>query len=404
MDPPATRDSYLGPEAESGRPPRPFAGRRPPGVADLVRAVRRWRAPRLSSYAPRSTLELAEHRPPRACVPAIDFHTHLGRWLTPTGRWMEPDVDRLLREMEESNVESLVNLDGRWGAELEENLDRYDRAHPGRFHTFCHVDWQVLGERGGPDRLATSLQRSVAAGARGLKVWKDLGLSVHVRGRRILPDDPMLAPVWSAAAASGVPVLIHVADPVAFFLPADSHNERLEQMLRYPRGARHAGGLGAFHRLIDALERLVATHPSTTFVAAHACYPENLARVGAMLDLYPNLFIDVAAAASVLGRQPRTARSLVVEHPDRVLFGTDVFPWRAEPRLVYFRLLETADEAFTYSADPVPPYGRWQISGLELPRWVLEEVYRGTAASLLGLRGGAHGGDRCAPQRTWVPS
>ena len=55
-----------------------------------------------------------------------------------------------------------------------------------------------------------SLRRSVAAGARGLKVWKDLGIKVEVRGRRILPDDPMLDAVWEEAGALGVPVLIHV--------------------------------------------------------------------------------------------------------------------------------------------------------------------------------------------------
>lgn len=57
---------------------------------------------------------------------------------------MEKDIDRLCDLMTSCNISSLVNLDGRWGRELEENLQRYDRAHPGRFFTFCHVDWRVL--------------------------------------------------------------------------------------------------------------------------------------------------------------------------------------------------------------------------------------------------------------------
>lgn len=370
-------------------PPRPFDRRVPPFALDLVRTIRRWRTPRLSSYAPRSTLVLPSHHVERACTPAIDFHAHLGRWLSPTGDWMERDVHHLLAEMDASNVESVVNLDGRWGDELEENLDRYDRAHPGRFFTFCHVDWRLLGEPRGPDRLASSLERSVAAGARGLKVWKDLGLSVTVHGRHVLPDDPMLSPVWEAAGANGLPVIIHVADPLAFFLPLDRHNERYEQMRRYPRGARHPGGAAAFHELLDSLEHLVASQPATTFVAAHACHAENLEHVGALLQRYSNLSIDVASAASMLGRQPRAARALILDHPDRVLFGTDVFPWAPGPRLAYFRLLETADEAFTYSDEPIPPYGRWQISGLDLPRAILESLYRENARSLLARRAAA---------------
>lgn len=364
-------------------PPRPFAGARPELAVRVVRAVRRWRAPSLSAYAPRSLLQLPQHLPKRASVPAIDSHGHLGRWLTRTGQWMEGDVGRLLAEMDEANIEAMVNLDGRWGRELEANLDRYDRAHPGRFHTFCHVDWRMLGDPRGPDRLAESLQRSVEAGARGLKVWKDLGLSVTARGRAVLPDDPMLAPVWAAAAAAGVPVLIHVADPLAFFVPADRHNERLEEVLRFPK-VRHRGGVPAHHRLIDSLERLVASNPQTRFIAAHACFPENLARVGGMLERYSNFWVDIAAVASELGRQPRTARALIMRHPDRVVFGTDIFPMRPAARRVYFRLLETQDEAFSYSDEAIPPSGRWPVYGLDLPAGCLERVYRLNATELLG--------------------
>lgn len=340
--------------------------------------------PRICSYTPRSLLELPTHSPQRSAVPAIDVHTHLGRWLTSDGQWMEKDVDRLLEAMDASNLAGAVNLDGRWGRELEENLERYDRSHPGRFYTFCHVDWRLLGRPGGPDQLARSLEQSVAAGARGLKVWKDLGLGVECHGRRVLPDDPMLSPVWEAAAAMGIPVLIHVADPLAFFLPADRYNERLEQMLLDPRGWRHHGGAEQFHRLIDSLEHLVARQQQTTFIAAHAYYPQNLPRVAGMLERYQNFYIDIASAASELGRQPREARSLIVKHPEQVLFGTDVFPWSPGARQVYFRLLETADEAFRCSGDG-GGFGPWDMYGLDLPKDVTQKVYRDNAAALLGL-------------------
>lgn len=363
---------------------------RHPGIAvEALRAVRRWRTPRLARYEPRSTLELPAHHVPAARVPAVDFHTHLGRWLHPNRDWMEPDVGRLVAGMDAANVAALVNLDGRWGRELEQNLDRYDRAHPGRFHTFCQLDWRLLSRADGPERLVASLERSVAAGARGLKVWKDLGLTVEARGRRVLPDDPLLSPVWDAAGAAGVPVLVHVADPVAFFLPADRRNERLEEMLRVPRTSRHGGGYPAFRRLVDALEHVVAAHPGTEIVAAHGCYAENLAHVGGLMDRYPNFAVDIAGAANSLGRQPRATRSLVLRHPDRVLFGTDAFPMRTSVQRLYFRMLETDDEAFAYSDAPAAPSGRWEIHGLDLPPAVLEQVYFANAARRLGLAAAA---------------
>ena len=226
----------------------------------------------------------------------------------------------------------------------------------------------------------------MGAGARGLKVWKDLGLKVKARGRLVLPDDAMLDPLWDAAGSLGIPVLIHAADPVAFFQPVDRHNERLEELTRYRHmTSAHGYSIEWFHRLISAVEHLVAAHPGTTIVAAHAFYAENLAHVASMFDRYPNFFVDIAWAHLQLGRQPRTASDLIAAHPERVLFGTDVFPLREGIFHIYFRFLESSDEAFPYTDEPLPGSGRWSIYGLNLPQPVLERVYRDNARHLLGL-------------------
>ena len=137
--------------------------------------------------------------------------------------------------MDSCNVGAVVNLDGRWGDELEANLDRYDRPHPHRFATFCHVDWEVLRGPGAEAKLAASLERSVAAGARGLKVWKDLGLGVTRRPRHAGPARrPEAGRALGDRGRLGVPIAIHTADPVAFFDPVDARNERLEELLARP--------------------------------------------------------------------------------------------------------------------------------------------------------------------------
>ncbi|HMM93438.1 amidohydrolase family protein [Phycicoccus sp.] len=342
-------------------------------------------APRLDRFAPRSLLTLPEHHVPAAAVPAVDVHNHLGRWLTRDGSWMAPDVGRLLADLDACNIATVVNLDGRWSAELEANLDRYDRAHPERFATFCHVDWELLRRPDADERLAASLRASVDAGARGLKVWKDLGLDVtDAGGRRVLPDDPRLDGLWETAGELGVPVLIHVADPLAFFLPMDRHNERLEELRRFPGSSRAALGPEGRARLLESLETVVGRHPRTQWVAAHAAgCTEDLAWVSGLLAAHPNLVVDVAARVGELGRQPRATRRLVTDHPDQVLFGTDVFPFRAEEVRIYFRLAETEDEYFPYSTGEVPHAGRWTISGLGLEPELLEKLYAGNARRVL---------------------
>jgi predicted TIM-barrel fold metal-dependent hydrolase len=333
-------------------------------------------------------LELPAHPVVAACVPAIDAHAHLGRWLTPDASWMAPDVAELLRVMDDCNLAGLVNLDGRWDRELEANLERLDHAYPDRFYTFCHLDWRLLAARNGTDALVDSLERSARSGARGLKVWKDLGLSVTVNGRRVLSDDPLLAPVWEAAGTLGLPVLVHTADPLAFFHPADRFNERIDELRRHPSVSQAREGPDGFRRLLDAFEATVAAHPATTFIGAHvAGYPENLAWVDALLSRHANLLIDISARAPELGRQPRAAARLLARHADRVLFGADLLPIDPAQYGVYFRLLESDDEYFSYAAGGPPGHGRWNIAGLGLDPAVLEQVYAGNARRMLGITG-----------------
>jgi predicted TIM-barrel fold metal-dependent hydrolase len=341
---------------------------------------------RLLDYRPRSMLRAPAHEVRRARFPAVDAHNHLGRWLSEVGGWVVEDVDALLGVLEASNVDAVVNLDGRWGDELEDNLDRFDRAYPGRFATFCHLDWAELSSPGWPDRLVASLRRSAASGAAGLKVWKDLGLRVRDEtGALVLPDDSRLADVWAAAGELGLPIWIHTADPIAFFEPLDETNERLEELLVNPDWSfADRDRFPAFDRLLDALEAVVGSHPRTTFVGVHfGNAAEDLARVERMLERNAGYHVDIAARIAELGRRPRATKRLIERFPDRVLFGTDAFPPDPEAYAISFRFLETDDEAFPYDAEEIPTQGRWTISGLGLSDEVLEQVYARNARRLL---------------------
>ncbi|GAB3965344.1 hypothetical protein GCM10029978_027860 [Actinoallomurus acanthiterrae] len=344
---------------------------------------------RLRDYTPRSQVRAEATSVPAAAVPCVDVHNHLGRWLSPDGGWLVRDVAALVAAMDECQVATVVNLDGRWGEELGENLDRYDAAYPGRFVTFCQLDWRLAAEPDGVDRLVRDLRASVARGARGLKVWKDLGLRVRdADGGLLLPGDPRLAPIWRACAELRVPVLIHSADPVAFFEPLDRHNERLEELIENPDwwfGDRDR--FPSFGELMRSLEVLVKAHPDTVFIGAHVgCNAEDLRWVDRMLTAYPNFHIDLAGRMAELGRQPRAARALFLRHPERVLFGTDAFSPRGDDYRLWFRFLESADEAFSYAPDEaVPPQGRWDVHALDLPATALPLLYAANARRLLRL-------------------
>jgi predicted TIM-barrel fold metal-dependent hydrolase len=343
---------------------------------------------KLREYAPMAQVKARRTTVTGPAVRAIDIHNHLGRWLHPRQEWMCPDVDELVALMDDCRIETVVNLDGRWGEQLDDNLARYDLSYPGRFATFAQLDWSRLRADDPSGRLVADLERARDQGARGIKVWKDLGLSVtDAAGDRVLPDDPRLADVFTAAGELRLPVLIHTADPLAFFAPLDRHNERVEELCAHPDWWFGGEDQVDFDTLLESLESLVRRSPGTTFVGAHVgCYAEDLDWVSGLLRDCPNFHVDLGGRLGEIGRQPRRFRQLVVDHPRQVLFGTDCFPLDAETVRAYVRFLETADECFAYAPGcEVPPQGRWDINGAELPADVLPAVYAENARRILAL-------------------
>jgi predicted TIM-barrel fold metal-dependent hydrolase len=349
---------------------------------------------RLVDFRPRSSLRVPVHEVRRPKFPVVDAHNHLGSAFG--GEWATRAPAELIATLDESGVEMLVDLDGGRGEALSAEIERWQVAYPARVAVFAGLDYEgwatdpAFGET-----EATRLRDSAARGARGLKVWKLLGLRARdPDGHLVAVDDPRLDPVWVAAGELGLPVLIHIADPIAFFQPLDAANERWEELHAHPdwhfwppRPAHDPGapGFPSFDELLAAFERLVARHPGTTFVGAHVgCAAEDLGLVGRLLDEYPNLSVDIAARLGELGRQPYSARAFFLRHADRILFGVDVGP-DADVYAVHYRYLETFDESFDYGTEPVPGQGRWQIHGIGLPDDVLRRIYRDNARRILRL-------------------
>jgi predicted TIM-barrel fold metal-dependent hydrolase len=326
----------------------------------------------LSDFQPKSTLVTAEHQPEKARFPVIDYHNHLDA--------LEPS--NVLRIMDACGIERIVNITMKTGDEAIEMMRKFHSADPDRFATIGWMDWSGVERDDFVQLTFDRLERLVEHGAKGIKFWKDLGLSVRDgKGNLLRVDDERLSPIFDKAAELGIPVMFHIADPDAFFEPVDAHNERFEELAAHPDWG-FFGAQFSKKELLDQRDRVIARHPKTTFVAAHVAEcGENLARATQLLETHENVMLDISARASELGRQPYTARSLFLRFPDRILFGADLVPEESMYRL-YFRFLETADEYFDYPSH-ASRQGRWQIYGLFLPDEILRKVYRENALRLL---------------------
>jgi predicted TIM-barrel fold metal-dependent hydrolase len=172
-----------------------------------------------------------------------------------------------------------------------------------------------------------------------------------------------------------------IDDPAAFFTPLDKNNERYEELQDHPDWMFYPG-FPPLETILTQFMHVVAKHPNTIFIGAHmGCYAENLKWVAQQLDKYPNFYIDIDARISELGRQPYSARKLIIQYQDRVMFGTDTSP-NAEAYRVYWQFLETEDEYFDVSKSH-HYQGRWMVTALNLPPEVLEKVYYKNAMKLI---------------------
>ena len=342
----------------------------------------------LSRFQPVSKLVVKSTEVLAPRFPVIDAHNHLAEPFG--GGWDQRPINELLDAMDAANVRAYVDLDGGWGEDiLHRHLDNIKAHAPERFFMFGGADWSKWAEHG--DRFgewaAARFRQQAARGADGLKIWKPFGL--HVRdqhGALVGIDDPRLDPLWAVPGELGLPVLIHVADPVAFFDPLDSTNERYEELNANPDWQFLSPPYPPFMKIMTDFKNLVLRHPQTTFVGAHVgCYSENLGWVGQMVDDCPNYYVDISARISELGRQPYTSRRFFERFADRILFGIDAGA-DLDTYRIYYRFLETDDEYFNYGGSPIPQQGRWHIYGLNLPDDVLRQVYHGNAERLFGKR------------------
>lgn len=316
-------------------------------------------------YEPRSTLVVPEHPVTRARFPFVDVHNHL--WGQRLGG---ESVEEIVREMDALNMAVMVNLSGGSGPGLERVVSALHTRYPKRFVIFASPSYEGIDEAGYGERTAARFEADVRLGARGLKVFKNLGMSVKdAQGRRVPVDDARLDPLWAKAGKLGVPVLIHTGDPSAFWLPPDKYNERWLELKERPNRKRE--GEPTFDQLITEQTNVFRKHPGTTFIGAHFLWLANdLDRLGKLMDEIPNMVTELGAVIYDPGRQPRRAAAFFEKYQDRILMGKDV--WEPSEYYTYFRVLETADEYFDYYRKR---HAFWKLYGLDLPDRILRKVY-----------------------------
>ncbi len=324
-------------------------------------------------YNPTSTLVVPGKKIIQAKFPFIDIHGH-------QYRMANQDLTPVIEAMDTLNMRIMVNLSGRSGDNLIKSVQNIKDHYPNRFVVFANINFDGVGKENWTKNSVQQLKEDINNGARGLKIYKSLGLrNKDITGNRIQIDDPRLDPIWNLCGEMGVPVLIHTADPKLFWDDFNGDNERWLELKTHPRRKRNADNPVPWQQLIDEQHNMFKKHPNTTFINAHmGWYANDLKKLGALLDEMPNMNVEIGAIIAELGRQPRFSKAFFIKYQDRILFGKD--SWKPKEFPTYFRVLESDDEYFPYHKKY---HAFWAMYGLDLPDVVLKKVYYKNALRLV---------------------
>ena len=264
-------------------------------------------------YNPKSTLVVPGKIIKKSKFPFIDVHGHQYRMPT-------QDLTAVITAMDTLNMGIMVNLSGRSGENLIQSVKNIKDHYPNRFVVFANINFEGVGNENWTTNAVIQLREDINNGAKGLKIYKSLGLrNTDIAGNRIQIDDPRLDPIWELCGEMGVPVLIHTADPKPFWDDFNGDNERWLELKTHPRRKRDAENPVPWQQLINEQHSMFKKHPNTIFINAHmGWYANDLQKLGVLLDEMPNMNVEIGAIIAELGRQPRFAKSFFIKYPPKI--------------------------------------------------------------------------------------
>ncbi|PHN07232.1 amidohydrolase [Flavilitoribacter nigricans DSM 23189 = NBRC 102662] len=329
---------------------------------------------KLSDFKPVSRYQMPATRVEKARFPAIDLHAH--PYVD-----NEAELDEWVQIMDEVGLDKSVVMTYATGARFD-TLARLFSKYPDRFILFCGFDYTGFEDPGFGPAAVAELERCVQAGARGVGELGDKGKGLFYSkptpayGMHI--DDPRMKPLIEKCGELGIPISIHVAEPIWMYDDMNAQNDGLMNAFKW-RLDNQEGILG-HGETVQTLDNAVKANPNTTFIACHyANCSYDLSILGGMFDRYPNLYADIGARYAETAAIPRTVNRFFQQYQDRLVYGTDM---GTDPEMyrTTFRILESEDEHF-YDHN-ISSY-HWSMNGYGLPPEVLEKVYRDNALRIL---------------------
>jgi hypothetical protein len=318
-------------------------------------------------------------RPARAADPSferIDCHLHVHR-----------SAPVLVQEMQKAGWRALSICVSRAVGDDRNDVDEQLRETPklhreskGRIAwaaAFDARDWES------PDfssRTIADLKNHFDNGAIAVKIWKSIGMAIRSKwGDYLLPDNPVLRPVYRAIQQADRTLIAHLAEPNGAWMPLDEKNPEIRFYSTHPEWHMlNKPGTPKKAEILAARDRIAELNPKLRIIGCHlGSNEEDLVELSHRLDRHKNLAVDMAARVRYFANGDReTARAFLGKYADRVLYGSDTRVNQPNDEQVWKSLgaAYARDYSFLSTSDSMT-YGTRQVRGLALPEKVLRQIF-----------------------------
>lgn len=248
---------------------------------------------------------------------------------------------------------------------------------------------------GGSNWLSKSLDnidRSMNLGAVGVKVWKNIGMSLKDdKGNYVMIDHPSFEPIFQFLEDNDILLLGHNGEPKNCWLPTKDmtvESDKAYFMAHPEYHMYHHPKVPNYEAQLRARNNLLKRHPNLRFVGLHLASQEwDTNEVGAFLDQFPNAMVDLAERICHLQYQSIDHRKKIydffITYQDRIIYGSDIV---VDNSLTDDVLIQHMNERyhnhrkyFTENEWMTVQKVHGKFKGLGLPVSVVDKVYSGNA-------------------------
>jgi len=233
------------------------------------------------------------------------------------------------------------------------------------------------------------LKSDFAAGALGVKVWKNIGMVFKDKSNQfVMIDNPKFDPVIDFITQQDKTVLGHLGEPRNCWLPDEKMtvNSDKEYFKAHPEYHMYLHPeYPSYEDQINARDRFLQRHPKLRFVGAHLGSLEwSVDELAKRLDKFPNMAVDMAERICHLQFQSRVdrdkVRNFMIKYQDRLIYGTD-FGFDSTSNIdkekIHWHKTWLADwKYFVTNETMTATQFDGEFRGLRLPREVVDKIYR----------------------------